>query len=80
MIRFSAHAERAILRRQIRRAWIEGAVIDPDRIAPDPGDPSVTRSFRAIPDVGERVLRVVHRADGDDILVIIAFLDRRAQR
>jgi len=80
VIVLSAHAEKAILRRQLRRSWVELTILDPDRTEPDPGDPSLTRSFRVIPDVGGRVLRVVHRPDGDDILVITAFLDRRAQR
>ena len=45
---------------------------------PDPRDPTLTRSFKAIPNFGHRVLRVVHRPDGDDILVITAHLDRGA--
>lgn len=80
MIRLSAHAEHAITRRGLRRDWVEQTILAPDRVETDPGDPTVTRSFGAIAEAGARSLRVVHRPDGDDILVITAFLDRRAQR
>jgi len=43
------------------------------------GDVGVTLSFRAIPEFGGRVLRVAHRSDGDDVLVITAFFDRGAR-
>ncbi|MBB4266293.1 DUF4258 domain-containing protein [Roseospira visakhapatnamensis] len=79
MILFSAHAEAALARRRLRRAWIESAILEPDRTEPDAGAPEVTRSFKTIPDFGARVLRVVHRPDGHDILVITAFFDRGAR-
>jgi len=79
VIVLSAHAETAMARRQLRRAWIELAVVDPDRTEPEPDRPDVTRSFKVIPDFGGRIIRVVHRPEGDDILVITAFFDRRAR-
>ena len=80
MIRLSKHAQEAIDRRQIDPAWVEAAVNSPDRVEPDPRHPERTRAYKAIAAFGDRVLRVVHRPDGDDILVITAHFDRGAKR
>jgi len=79
VIVLSTHAEEAMVQRRVRRDWIDAAVTAPDRTEPDPGGGGVTRSFKAIPDFGGRILRVVHRPEGDDILVITAFFDRGAR-
>jgi hypothetical protein len=79
-IKLHDHAIRRITERQIRRAWVEATVTTPDWTAPDPDDPSVTRAFRAIPEVQGRILRVAHRPDGADVLVLTAFFDRGAKR
>jgi hypothetical protein len=65
--------------RGIALSWIEATVTSPDKVEPDP-DPALTRSFKAIVDFGGRILRVVHRQDGADILVLTAFFDRGARR
>jgi hypothetical protein len=52
----------------------------PDRTEADPRNPSLTRSFKAVAAFGNRVLRVVHQPDGDDILVVTARFDRGARR
>jgi hypothetical protein len=75
-IRLSAHAVARLRQRGIPEAWVAETIAMPDRTAPDPTDPALTRSFRAMPDAGGRVLRVVHRPLGSDTLVITAFLDR----
>ena len=80
MIRLTAHAEEMAEERRISMAWIEAAVTTPDWTAPNPRDPSLTRSFRAIPERDGRVLRVVHRPDGHDILVVTVHFDRGARR
>lgn len=79
MIRFHPHALIRIAERQLRREWVEATVIAPDWTAPDPDDPTVTRAFRAISQAQGRVLRVAHRPDGTDILVLTAFFDRGAR-
>lgn len=66
--------------RQIALGWVEETILSPDRIETDPQHPERTRSYRAIALRKKRVLRVVHRADNDDIVVIIAHFDRRAGR
>jgi hypothetical protein len=79
MIRLTQHAETEVDRRQLQRAWIESAITTPDWTAPDP-DPTLTRSYKAIAAFGGRVLRVVHRPEGDDVLVVTAHFDRGAKR
>jgi hypothetical protein len=79
MIRLSQHAAGQLARRGLLRGWIETAVSTPDWTAPDL-DPTLTRSFKAIPEAGGKVLRVVHRPAGDDILIVTALFDRGARR
>lgn len=79
MIRLTQHAETELPRRGLRREWIEAALAAPDWTAPDP-DPTLTRSYKGIAEFGGRVLRVVHRRDGDDVLVVTAHFDRDARR
>ncbi len=43
---------------------------------PDPRHPGVELSFKAIPERGGRILRVAHRPDGADVIVLTAFFDR----
>ena len=66
--------------RRIPSAWIEAAVAAPDAVEADPSDPALTRCYKTIPEAEGRVLRVVWRREGTDILVITAFLDRDATR
>jgi hypothetical protein len=80
MIRFTKHAEEAISARNIAVDWIEAAVSAPDWIEPDPRHPNRIRSYKAVAEHGGRVLRVVHRPEGDDILIITVHFDRRARR
>ncbi|MCZ8146555.1 MAG: DUF4258 domain-containing protein [Roseomonas sp.] len=79
-IRLSAHAEEMMEERGIASAWVQAAVFHPDWSEPDPRDPALTRSFRAIPDAGGRVLRVVHRPEPPGIFVVTAHFDRGAGR
>jgi Domain of unknown function (DUF4258) len=80
MIRFTKHALEAKSKREIAIEWIEATVNAPDSSEPDFRHPERTRSYKAIGERGGRVLRVVHRVEGDDIVVITAHFDRRAKR
>ena len=80
MIRFTKHAQEAISIRDIAVDWIEAAVSAPDWIEPDPRHADRTRSYKAIREYGARVLRVVHRREGDDIVIITVHFDRGARR
>jgi hypothetical protein len=79
MIKPTIHAKQRMQDYGIEWAWIVAAVASPDATAPDPR-PGITRSFKAIPERGGRILRVAHRADGADVLVLSAHFDRGAKR
>jgi Domain of unknown function (DUF4258) len=66
--------------RLIPLEWIERTVREPDWTTPCPKDAALTRCYRRIAEAGGRVLRVVHRPEGNDILIVTAFLDRGARR
>jgi hypothetical protein len=66
--------------RFIHRDYIDATLAAPDRVTGDPTDPTLTRSFKSMPAYANRVLRVVHRPDGDDIFVVTAHWDRGAKR
>jgi len=51
----------------------------PDFNAIDPGDPTLMRSFKAIDEACGRILRVVHRAEGNDTVIVTVHFDRDAR-
>jgi hypothetical protein len=80
LIRLTKHAQEAIGVRNIALDWIEATVSSPDFVQADPRHPERRRSYRAIAEYGGRVLRVVHRREGDDIVIITVHFDRGARR
>lgn len=76
----SKHLTSELDKRRVKLAFIEAAVTSPDWTMPDPLRSGVTRSFRAIPEFGNRVLRVAHRPENADVFVLTAFWDRGARR
>lgn len=80
MIVLTKHAREAMELRGLALAWVEETILRPDWTAADPNHPDRTRSYKAIPALGGRILRVVHRSDGADIVVITTHPDRGAKR
>jgi hypothetical protein len=78
-IQYRLHAENALVERAIEREWVERTINAPEWTEPDP-DPELERRFRAIPERDGRILRVVCSENDAIILVVTAFLDRRARR
>jgi hypothetical protein len=78
-IEFSDHGQKRTSGRGIALAWIEATVSAPDWTKPDP-DPALTRSYKAIAEFGGRILRVVHRPEGDKVLIVTVHFDRSAKR
>jgi hypothetical protein len=78
-IKLTIHAKERQSAYGLAQAWIEAAVLSPDWTSADPQRPGVTRSFKRIAERGGRVLRVAHRPDGADVLVVTAFFDRGAK-
>jgi hypothetical protein len=79
MVKLSKHTVDEMEGRGILVAYIEAALISADRVVQDATDAALSRSYKAIPEFGSRVLRVVHRRDGDDIFVVTAHWDRGAK-
>jgi hypothetical protein len=79
MIVLTKHAEEAVEKRKLDPGWIDRTVATPDFTRPDPDDPTLTRSFKSIDEVGGRILRVVHRPQGNDIVIITVHFDRDAK-
>jgi len=80
MLIFTDHARDRMTVRQIEPAWVEATVDHPERSEPDPHDPALTRAWRRIPEFGGRILRVVFRREGGDIVVVSTVFDRGAAR
>jgi len=72
------HARDAMNKRKLNLEWIERALHTPDRIEPDPIQPTLERRFIRIPEFGNRVLRVVVAADANPVRIITAHFDRRS--
>jgi hypothetical protein len=73
------HLARRLVERKIAIGWVQAAITTPDWTSRDP-DPTLTRSYKSIAEFGGRVLRVVHRPDGDDVVAVTAVFDRGARR
>ena len=64
----------------ITEAQIEAIIRQPDHSIPDRTDPDLTVAWRRIPELGNRIVRVVYYMAGTDFVVVTAFLDRGARR
>ena len=80
MIRLSKHIIDEMGKPGISIGFIERTIILPDRIAPAPVQPGLSRSFKAMSEFGARVLRVMHRPDNGHISVVTAHWDKGAAR
>jgi hypothetical protein len=68
---------RRLERRQIRPEWIAAALQSPDRTDPDKFDPAVRHALKKIPEMDNRVLRVVYNSSVQPLRVISVHFDRR---
>jgi len=80
VIRYRPHADEAIRTRGLAREWVADVVTTPDWTETDPDHPDRMRSYKAIPALGGRILRVVHWLEGDDIVVLTVHPDRDAAK
>ncbi len=76
----TGHAASAVDERKLAITWIKQAALSPDWVQPDIRWPRVERRFRAIPEYGNRILRVVCMETDEEIRIITAFFDRKAKR
>lgn len=74
--RLTRHAAERVDAGEVEVAWIAATLDAPDRTAPDHRRPGITLNWRAIPEFGGRVLRVAHRPENGQLIVVTAFFDR----
>jgi len=79
-LRFTRHAQDAIVEREMDQSWIEKTVRGPEWSHPDPRRPDVERRFRTIPEFGGRPLRVACIETADEIRILTVFFDRDARK
>lgn len=72
----SAHAATVVLEREIRAAWIEQVLSQPEHTEPDPDDPGTEHALARIADYGNRVLRVVYNPNVEPWRIVTAYFDR----
>jgi hypothetical protein len=75
----SQHLAAELGEKKLTVAYVEAAVLAPDWTRPGRWTGS-TEAFKAIPEFGNRIVRVAHRTRGTDIFVITAYWDRGARR
>ena len=69
-----------MVEREVNQIWIEKTVSEPQWSRPDPRRPNVERRFRAIPEFGSRILRVVCLETAEEIWILTVFFDRDARK
>lgn len=79
-LRFMLHAVTVMSERKLEPEWVERTVREPDWVVVDPGDSEVTRFYRALPERGDRIMRVACVETAEEIRILSAYLDRGARR
>ena len=77
---FGQHAENMLIERGIERGWVERTVFEPQMVRSDPRHKDRLQAFRAIPERGGRVLRVVYAQGKDSYRIVTLFFDRAQRR
>lgn len=73
---YTEHVLRRMAKRKLRAEWIERVVDHPSRIEPDEVDATLEHRLAVVPELANRVLRVIVSKD-EPPRVITAHLDRR---
>jgi hypothetical protein len=70
------HAKDVLLRRDIPIAWVEHTLDRPSKIEADKVDVALEHRMAAIPEHGDRVLRVVVNKTTNPVKVVTFYFDR----
>ncbi len=65
--------------RGVEAAWVARVLAAPAWSETDPRGPPLRRSYGFVPEADGRVLRVVHRREGDEEVIVTAHFDRGAR-
>lgn len=79
-MRFTEHAKLRMIERGIRVEWVEQTVDRPEFVRASVSRPARKSAFRRIEELGNRWLRVVFDAETDEIVVVSAYMDHKAER
>ena len=74
-LHYTEHALGRMAKRQLQREWVERVVTSPARIEPDENDAVLEHRLAAVPELANRVLRVIVSKD-EPKRVITVHLDR----
>ena len=79
MINFklTRHAEDALVRRKIKKEWLERVLASPQQIEPDATDLMLEHRMAEISECENRVLRVIINPHTNPIRVVTLFFDRK---
>lgn len=77
---YTHHANLMLVERDIRREWVERAILSADAVEADPKHLDRSRAYKTLPERDGRVLRLVYVQSGEDYRVITLFLDRSRRR
>ena len=79
MVRFelTRHARDALIKRNISMEWLERVLALPQRMERDATDAMLEHWFAAIPEHGDRVLRVIINRHTTPIRVVTLCFDRK---
>jgi len=73
---FTQHALARLAKRQLKQEWIERDVLHPERTEPGQDDPALEHRLAAVPELANRVLRVIV-SRSEPKRVVTAHLDRK---
>jgi hypothetical protein len=71
------HAENVLVKRKIKKEWLEQVLAFPQRIEPDATDSILEHRLAVISECENRVLRVIINPHTNPIQVITLFFDRK---
>lgn len=74
-LHYTDHARRRMVKRQLQSEWVERTVNNPTRIEPDAVDFSLEHRLGTVPELANRVLRVIV-SKAEPRRVITVHLDR----
>jgi len=74
-LHYTEHALGRMAKRQLQREWVERVVTSPARIEPDENDAALEHRLATVPELANRVLRVIVSKD-EPKRVITVHLDR----
>ncbi len=77
---FTQHTEDTIRERELDPQWIVRTAIEPEWTTSDPFRAGVERRYRAIPEHGDRILRVACFETETELRIVTAFFDRGARK